>query len=148
LQGQGKAAESLAAFDAALSLAEKLTGDQAKAQVVTATLGRATALAAAGKAEEAVAAVEQVIAGADAADAQLHAKAYVALGNCLNKAGRKQDALLAFLHVDVLYFGFPEEHAEALANLSLLWQELKNADRALEARQTLVDRYKNSRWAK
>lgn len=148
LQGQGKAAEALAAFDNALALAEKATGNQAPAQVVTATLGRAAALADAGKADEAIASVEKIIAAADPADAQLHAKAYVTLGNCLNKADRKQDALLAFLHVDVLYFGFPQEHAEALANLSLLWQELKNADRALEARQTLVERYKNSRWAK
>jgi tetratricopeptide (TPR) repeat protein len=148
LEAQGKAAEALTAFDAALALAEKGAGDQAKAQVIAARLGRASALAGSGKADEAVAAVEQVIAGADASDAQLHARAYVTLGNCLNKAGRKQEALLAFLHVDVLYFGFPQEHAEALANLSLLWQELKNADRALEARQTLVERYKNSRWAK
>jgi len=148
LQGQGKPTEALAAYDHALALAEKAAGDQAKAQVVTATLGRAAALADAGKTDEAIAAVEQVIAAADPADAQLHAKAYVTLGNCLNKAGRKQDALMAFLHVDVLYFGFPQEHAEALANLSLLWQELKKADRALEARQTLVERYKNSRWAK
>ncbi|MBI3464145.1 MAG: hypothetical protein HY000_13980 [Planctomycetes bacterium] len=148
LQAQGKPADALAAYDSALAIADKAAGDQAKKQVITATLGRAGALAEAGKAEEAIAAVEKVIAEADPADAHLHARAYVTLGNCLNKAGRKQDALLAFLHVDVLYFGFPQEHAEALANLSLLWQELKNADRALEARQTLVERYKNSRWAK
>jgi outer membrane protein assembly factor BamD (BamD/ComL family) len=42
----------------------------------------------------------------------------------------------------------PESHAEALFNLTQLWDQLHRADRAAEARQTLEEQYKNSRWAK
>ena len=77
----------------------------------------------------------------------LGARAYNALGTALRKAGKPYDALLAFLHVDILYFASPEDHAEALANLAALWHEVHKTDRAIQAQETLRKRYKNSRWA-
>ena len=56
--------------------------------------------------------------------------------------------MLAFLHVDVLYFSVPEAHAEALANLVELWTELPNTERAVRARKILQEQYANSPWAK
>ena len=77
----------------------------------------------------------------------MQAQAYNTLGTALRKAGKPQDALLAFLHVDVLYFASAEDHAEALANLAQLWNEVQKPERAAQALQTLKTRYKNSRWA-
>ena len=48
----------------------------------------------------------------------LMARAYNVLGTAHRQAGRTKEALLAFLHVDLLYSGVPDAHAEALANLA------------------------------
>ena len=80
---------------------------------------------------------------------ELYARAYNnTLGNCLLKADRKKEALLAFLHVDQLYANHPLAHAEALKNLVALWSELGNPQRSAEAQQMLKARYGNTRWGK
>lgn len=132
-------------FDQVLAIDAK--GKEADKQRHAAQLGKATALAASGKIEPAVKLVEEVVAKADAEDGDLHARAYNALGNCYLAANKKQDALMAFLHVDLLYAGFAEQHAEALARLSTLWVELNKPERGAQARQALEQRYPNSRWA-
>ena len=71
-----------------------------------------------------------------------------ALGNCYEKARQNKEALFAFLHVDVLYNTVPEVHAEALAHLVPLWKAVGQEERSREARETLLQRYANSRWAK
>ena len=74
---------------------------------------------------------------------------YVALGNCYRqKQGSIKEARDAYLHVDLLYPGSREAHAEALANLARIWNELGKPERALEATQTLKNRYANTSWAK
>ena len=92
--------------------------------------------------------VEQVIKDADPEQKELHARAYNALGSCYQRAGQAKDALLAYLHVDVLYSSVPDAHAEALANLATLWRSIGQESRAREARQVLEQRYANSKWAK
>jgi tetratricopeptide (TPR) repeat protein len=146
LQAHDKHAEAIAQFDSALAM----TGSGAAAQneKLSATLGKAISLAQTGKLESAVTMVEQVIQEADPEQKELHARAYNALGSCYQRAGQPKDALLAYLHVDVLYNTVPEAHAEALANLATLWQAIGQEARAREARQTLEQRYAGSRWAK
>ena len=104
-------------------------------------------MAGAGKTDEAIKAVQAVIAKADPENQELHARAYNILGNCYLTASKKKEALLAFLHVDLLYSRFPEQHAEALANLATLWADLDKADRAAQARDLLKEKYPNSAWA-
>ena len=70
------------------------------------------------------------------------------LGTAQRQAGRVKEALLAFLHVDILYPGVPDAHAEALANLAELWDQVHKGERANRARQTLQEQYKDSPWAK
>lgn len=145
LESQKKYAEAISKYDSVIN------GDgdspEATAQKLTATCGKATAMAATGKVDEAVKMVEEVIAKADPGDLELHGRAYNALGSCYRSAGKKKEALIAYLHTDLLFAGYPEQHAEALAALSTLWTEMDKADRAQQARTTLKERYPGSRWA-
>jgi hypothetical protein len=54
---------------------------------------------------------------------------------------------MAYLHTDLLFSAYPEQHAEALAALSELWRDADKGDRAAQAAATLKDRYPGSRWA-
>jgi tetratricopeptide (TPR) repeat protein len=150
--GRAKLAEkkyddALKEFDTALGLAEKGKGPET--QKLSSMLGKAACLAETGKPEEGVKLAEQVISKLPAEEVDLHAWAYVVLGNCYRKMpNHSKEALLAFLHVDVLYFSNPQFHAEALWNLASLWQDLKKIDRATQASALLKERYPNSTWAK
>jgi tetratricopeptide (TPR) repeat protein len=146
LQAQNKHAEAIKQFDAALAM----PADDAAAQNerLAATLARAVSLSETGGVEEAVGIIEKVIHDADPQQKELHARAYNSLGTCYEKAGKNKEALLAFLHVDVLYNTVPEAHAEALSHLVKLWKAIGQEERARESRQTLTDRYAGSRWAK
>ena len=92
--------------------------------------------------------INDVIARADPEASLLHGMAYNALGRCHQKAGNTKDALLAFLHVDVLYSGYADAHAEALHAMIPLWEAIGQNARAQQARNTLAERYPNSRWAR
>ena len=85
--------------------------------------------------------IHEVIRDADPEDSELHAIAYNALGQCYRQADKPKEALLAFLHVDVLYSSIPAAHVEALENLAALWTSFGQAGRAREARGLLRDQY-------
>lgn len=146
LQAQNKHTEAIQQFDAALAIADD--GADAQNQRLAATLGKAVSLADTGSVDQAVSAIEKVIHDADPEQKELHARACIALGKCYEKAGRSKDALIWFLHVDVLYNTVPEAHAEALSHLVPLWTAIGQDGRAREARQLLNERYGASRWAK
>ncbi len=55
---------------------------------------------------------------------------------------------LAFLHTDILFYGDPESHAEALYNLDKLWQQVDRPERALQCRNILKNQYPGSPWNK
>lgn len=139
--------DALKEFDTALGLAEK--SKSAGSQKLAAMLGKAACLSETGKPEEGLKLVQDVLKDLSAEESDLHAWAYVVEGNCYRKmSGHTKQALLAYLHVDVLYFSNPQYHAEALWNLASLWQELKKVDRATQASALLKERYPNSTWAK
>ncbi len=142
---EGKYAEAMAAYDQIL--ASGLNTPEAVEQKMQATVGRAVCLAATGKHEEGITIIEDLIAKNDPNDAALFGRAYNALGACYLKAGKTQEALMAYLHTDVLFFTDAESHAEALYQLSKLWAAVNKSDRAVEARSNLQNRYPGSRWA-
>jgi len=113
----------------------------ADATRVAAELGIARCLAAEKKYDEAIAAAKKVIAAVDPENTSVSAQAYNTLGTALAAAGKKRDAVMAFLHVDVLYFNSPGDHAEALENLAELWTDLNRPERATKVRQVLKQRY-------
>ena len=142
----GKANRALAEFEKVLQ--SQATGKLVEAQKMAATLGKARCLVATGQGPTALKMINNVIANADPEQVGLHARAYNALGTSLRKAGRDKDALLAFLHVDILYNRLPDAHAEALYNLVHLLRKLQKPDRALRSRQLLKSQYGNTSWAK
>jgi hypothetical protein len=146
LLAQNKAAAANKAFDEVI--ASDGAGDLADAQRMAAKVGKARCLTAANKLDEAVKALQGIVNDADADNADLNALAYNALGTALRKAHKPQEAVIAFLHVDLLYSSNPDAHAEALANLYQLFNELHKPEHARRVRETLNERYKNSRWAK
>ena len=136
--------EALTRYEAVL--ASGLSTSEASAQKMLATVGKAQCLGETGKPDEGVKMLEDIIAKNDPSDAKLFARTYNALGTCHLKAGRDKDALLAFLHTDVLFYSDSEAHAEALYHLIKLWTSMNKADRATAARGTLKDRYAGSIW--
>ncbi|WP_425617968.1 hypothetical protein NA78x_001660 [Anatilimnocola sp. NA78] len=135
---------ALAGFEAVL--AGNLSTAEANQQKLLASVGKAQCLGETGKADEGVSMAEGIIAKNDPQDAKLFARAYNALGACHLKAGRPKDALLAYLHTDVLFYADGDAHAEALYHLTKLWGDLNKADRATAARNTLRERYAGSIW--
>jgi len=144
LQAQEKYSQALKVFQSALTMPGKEGQSQSLHQA--ATLGKAVCLSNAGNLDEAISLIEQIISQADSENTLLHAQAYNALGKCYHDSNRPKDALLAFLHVDVIYFNDPREHAKSLANLVQLWNQLDNPRRAEETRKILKTRYPKSRW--
>ena len=129
-------------FDSVLALTAQAKGDVANSQRFAATLGKAICLSETGKVDESIKQIEEVIAGVSPENTELMSQAYVTLGKCyLKKPEAKKQALLAFLHVDMLYSGQPAAHAEALRELDKLWRDLGKPERALQAIEILKSRY-------
>lgn len=146
LQAQDKHQEAIREFDTVLAAND--ISDAAKEQKLSASLAKAVSLSASNELDQAVGLIEQMILDTDPEQKELQARAYNNLGNSYEQAGRTKDALLAYLHVDVLYSTVPDAHAEALSHLATLWDSVGQSNRAREAKQMLTDKYGGSRWAK
>jgi len=151
LLAQGKVAEAAAAFDKVLAApvpSDPAVKEMVQNQQTLAKLGKAGTLVATKKPDEAIKIVEGILKTADPEDVMLLARAYNVLGAAQRQAGRPKEALLAYLHVDVLYSNFPDAHAEALANLTELWEQVHKSERANNAKKRLEEEYPDSPWAK
>ena len=135
----GDAEAALAAFD---RVAAEADGPAALA----ARTGRAAALVRLNRTEEALKEVDAVLAEADRSDVETMADAYVRRGDALQSAGQVKPAILAYLHVDVLYPG-AGSHAESLYHLARLWSAAGYPGRAAEAAAKLQSEYPNGDWA-
>ena len=118
------------------------------ARQVELKLAKAETLIAASKYDEAESLVRQVIAAADAEDAAIQSRAYNTLGDCLSAAARPKDALLAYLHVDLLYGKDKEEHPRALRRIEQIFRKMGQLPRADDYAQRLQQDYPNSVWTK
>ena len=146
LLARGEIAQAESTFDRVIGM--NAEGELAQSQRLAARLGKARAFSAAEKPEAAIRVIEDVLKTADVKDVSLMGRAYNAKGTAYRQLGQTKEALLAFLHVDILYASQPEIHAEALANLADLWQEVHKTERANAARKTLMEDYKDSPWAR
>lgn len=146
LARQGKFAEAQRVYETAAAAAAGITGEAGVRAARQARLGSARCLIRQGKAGDAVQAVTALLAATD--DDSL-GRAYNVLGEAHRAVpGREQDALIAFLTVDLVHNDVPEDHAEALFNLVELWEKVNFPERAREARQTLETTYPDSPWTR
>jgi tetratricopeptide (TPR) repeat protein len=113
-----------------------------------ASLGKAACLQQTSKNDEALGVLKTVITGATAAEAELLAEAYTLQGDSYRALGRSKDALLAYLHVDILFAREAKYHPKSLYYLSQLWAEVGKPVRAGTAKARLKAEYPNSEWAK
>ncbi len=146
LLAQNQVDQALQAFDLVLKAPAK--DESSKQRQLEAMLGKATCLHLKSQNDEALTLLETVIENAKESDARLQAQAQVLRGTALLAKGKTQEALLAFLLVDVLFSGQQDLHAESLYNLSKLWVTVGQPGRADEARAILESKYPNNPWAK
>ncbi len=144
---QGKVADAVREYDAALAIS---AGDEASlTRKREAALGKARALSRLGKHADAIKLAKATIDGADPEDRSLLSRGYVVLGGLYRAMdGKEQDALIAYLTVDLVYNTVPESHAEALYHLSELWGKAREDQRSRQCGQILRDAYPQSGWAK
>lgn len=146
LMAQAKWAEAAQAFDGVTAIDSK--SDAGEELRGTALVGKARCLVEQGKTDEAARAAQAVIDKTDSLLSDVQGSAYATLGLALRKANRNKEAIMAFLHVDLLYNTQPDAHAEALGNLVELWRAAEEPDRANQCLAMLKDSYPNSAWAK
>lgn len=115
---------------------------------LAAKIGSAACMGGLGRADEGIAALEDLLLAQRDENGPLLAKLYNAIGHCHVEANRPKDALLAFLHVDLLFQQDRMAHAEALYHISELFAQLKQDDRARDAMRKLQSqRFVNCYWA-
>ena len=103
--------------------------------------GLALCLAAEKKFDEAVTELAQIADAADNEDSIFSAFVYNSLGATCEKAGKPGEAILAYLHTDILFSAAKEEHVKALTALSKLWREVSRPERAEEVEKKLDELY-------
>ena len=121
---------------------------EAQREKQLAIVGKAACMAETGEAEAALSVLENIIENNNPQDAELFARTYNALGACYRAKGQSKDALLAYLHVDILFYADSDAHAESLFYLSQLWGEVRKSGRANQARDLLRNRYLGSPWSR
>ena len=159
MAGQIGNANSLLAQDdvnGAKSIFDKVAGMNASspaesARKLEAMLGQASCEQRSTKYEEATKTLKQVVEMTTADDTRLLAEAYLQLGECYAvDATKSKDAILAYLHVDVVpsLAKHGDLHAQALYHLAKLWPAAGQPARGAEASAKLETDYPNSEWTK
>lgn len=140
--------EALKRFDEVS--ANALTTQEAIEIKTIAAINRSQCLAETGKAAEALKFADDTIERTNEKDAKsgkVLARAYLAKGVALRKLNRNKEAILALLHIELLYPNEKEALAEALYHLSSLWAAVNKPDKSLEAAALLRERNAGSVWA-
>jgi tetratricopeptide (TPR) repeat protein len=146
LMSSNQLEEAVKAFDEAIAAAGNSAADMSRKY--EAMVAKARALVAQNRHAEALAPLNEVLDHAPPEETALKAEAYVLQGACLQATNKSKEAVLAYLHVDVLFARESAFHAEALYHLARLWKAVQYPDRALEAQAKLEGMYPNSEWAK
>ena len=147
LVGSGDHAAALAKYETVAALDP--SNEKMRTLISQALAGKARCLGATGQMEQGLKLAEQIIKDNDPKTQQkVMAQAYNAQGVCYLANNRPQDALIAFLHTSELFYQDPDTHAEALYQLSKLWEVVKKSGEANRARGLLRERYGDSVWAK
>lgn len=141
LIASGEAQKALGLLDRAIQSDAGSPKDKMQAQ-----LGRGMALQALNQHQKAVDQFDEIVATKEFQTSGLEAETYLRQGLSYRTLGKSKQALLAFLHVDLLYFSESERHAEALYYLVEQWNDLGEPDRSNNARSKLLSSYPKSEW--
>ncbi len=146
LLAEGKTDAALAIYNEIL----KMPGKEplAKRQHFAAYLGKANCLQKTKKYAEAAKVFEDVAVKADEKDMVIKAEAWLRGGDALRLSGRNKEAVLAYLHVDLLCPKQPSMRAEALYQLSQLFNALGDSNNSARSSGKLTNDYPDSTWAK
>jgi tetratricopeptide (TPR) repeat protein len=151
LAAEGRHIEAIAEFENVQSV--DLEGNFIEQEKMMACLGQAESLISLSRFDEAVSLIGSMLAETYpegvpvTASNILLGKAYSLLGQSLLETKEDQDALIAYLTVDLVYGDAPGTHAEALFRLFHLWNKGGYPRRAAEVRQRLIKDYPQSTWA-
>lgn len=142
---------AIAAYDAVIAL--PANDDSTKERKLEAMIGKAECQILQDQIDESLKVVRDVIKQAPPANTSLLAKAYIAKGDCLVRQGKNDEALLAYLLVDIVLApkmsaAERDFHAQALFNLAKLWPAVGQPGRAAEASSSLETKYPGSAWTK
>jgi len=143
---QNKLSDAQAAFQVVIGEPAKNSSELARRY--EAQIGKATCLQLQKQYAEAVKELNDVIQHAPAEASALQAEAYLRQGDNLEAEGKTKEAVLAYLHVDLLFSREKPLHAEALFHLVRLWTAVGKPSRAADARARLTGTYPNSPWSK
>jgi tetratricopeptide (TPR) repeat protein len=146
-QAENRLDEAAGAFDAVIAMTPQ--GPLEESQRQEAMIGKVRVLLAQRSFDKALLLLDEVIAKSAAEDARVQAEAYVRQGDCYRELGKDNDALIAYLHVDVLFPGEKALQAESLFHLVRLWEKTGQKGRAAETRDRLLsDDFRNTEWAR
>ena len=106
-----------------------------------ATIGLARTTARQGRTEEATELLNELLSVTPNDSTLRRAKIYNALGDVLADANRPQEAVVAYLHIDLLYPAARTERVAALKALVGQWRKLGREDRARETIERLRERF-------
>lgn len=130
------------------ALARESTNAGVRRQQLLASVGLAVCQGVQGDSGDAIKKLEQIIANQPASDAELFSRVYLALGTIHKQAGHHMDAVLEFLHVDLLFPQQRDAHAQALYHLAELWPQVSQPARGVDARKSLKEQYAGTHWAR
>ena len=143
---KGDLTAALTAYEQVLSQSGSSPGEISRRN--EALIGKASVQLKQGNADIALQAVAEAIAKTDPEDSAVQAGAWNLKGDCLKSQGKVKEAILAYLHVPVLFEKEKVALAESLYNLAVLWPRADQPERGLAARQELQENYPDSPWTK
>lgn len=100
-------------------------------------IGLAKCLLQSGKLEEGIAALEKLSIQTDSEDAKLQAAIYFSLGEAYEEMKNPHEAILAYLHIDILFPSAKTERIAAMKRLIVLWNQVNRPERSAEVERTL-----------
>ncbi len=136
---EGKADSAKKNFDTVIASSD--ASPLAERQKNFAKIGLALCLTADKKYDEAIKSLEQIAREAGSEDSAFQALVYNSLGNAYDQAGKPRDAVLAYMHTDILFAAARSEHIKALKELYALQKKIQRTDRAEEVAKRLKDQY-------
>lgn len=151
LAAEGRHLEAIAEYEKVQSV--NLDGSFIEQEKMMACLGQAGSLISLSRSDDSVSLISSMLADTYPQGVPVTAtnillgEAYSLLGQSLLAMKKDQDALIAYLTVDLVYGDAPGTHAESLFRLFHLWNEGGYPRRAEEVRERLVKTYPQSTWA-